>query len=346
MAPETPTTLVEQHGIPGATLAVCSADGTVTRSIGWRDHARTIRLGAKARFPIYSITKTMIATIILQLAEDGAFTLDTPLRELVDQAAAEWLDPPITLRQTLNHTAGLPDYGPTSAYREALRAHPEHPWNDEAYMACAREQGLRFPPGSGWAYSNIGYLLLRQAIEFTSGDSFAHAIANRIAAPLGLARTGVMTDLDGMRDLTPGFSTALADDGTETDITARYHPGWVAHGLVASTAADIARFLFALLSGAILAPTSLAAMLTPVRVPLERHPLFREPSYGLGVMIDPAADGGMLVGHGGGGPGFSLGMLGLRAGDQVTVAVGMANSDRGDIGLDLAFRELLRMTQA
>lgn len=345
MAQETPTALVDQHHIPGATLALCSGDGVLARRIGWDDRAQTSRLDAYARFPVYSITKTMIATIVLQLAEEGAFTLETPLRDLAGPGGA-WLDPAITVRQTLSHTAGLPDYGGTPDYREALIAHPEEPWRDETFIACGRALGMCFHPGAGWAYSNLGYLMLRRLIETTTDASLAESIAARIAEPLGLGRTGVANDLDAMRSLTPGFSTALSSDGREADITSRYHPGWVAHGLVTSTAADIARFLFALLSGALLAPASLDAMLTPVRVPIARHPLFREPSYGLGVMLDPAAEAGMLVGHGGGGPGFSLGVLGIVQDGRAIAAAGMANSDRGDIGLALAARELHRMTGA
>ena len=343
MALETPTSLVEQHDVPGATLALCSADGVVTRSIGWHDRTRAARLSAAARFPIYSIAKTMIAAIVLQLSEEDRLTLEMPLREVVEDHAP-WLDPAISIRQTLNHTSGLPDYGSLPAYREALLACPEDSWSERDFLACAREAGPRFAPGAGWAYSNTGYMLLRLAIETATGMSFAEAVAARIAAPLGLQQTGVVEDLAAMRGLTPGFSVTLSHDGTEEDITPRYHPGWVAHGLVASTAAETARFLHALLNGSLLAPPSLAAMLTPVRVPVAGHPVFRQPCYGLGVMLDPEAEGGLLVGHGGGGPGFSLGVLGLVRDGQAITAVGMANSDRGDIGLALAARELRRMT--
>lgn len=341
MALDTPTSLVEHHDLPGATIALCSADGPIARGIGWRDRSREVRLDAAARFPIYSITKTMIATILLQLVDDGAFTLDTPLRSIIPEDA--WWDPGITLRQTLNHTAGLPDYGGQPTYRDALRAHPEAPWDDAAFLACGQGLGMQFRPGSGWAYSNIGYLLLRRAIERSTGTSFAEAIATRIARPLGLGRTSVVTDLAAMSDLTPGYSTLLSADGTEENITPRYHPGWVGHGLVASTAAETACFLFALLNGSLISLAALAAMLTPVRVPIPDHPIFREPSYGLGVMIG-RAEGGTLVGHGGGGPGYSLGVLGFVQDGRAIVASGMANADRGEIGLDLAVRELRRMT--
>ena len=58
-----------------------------------------------------------------------------------------------------------------------------------------------------------------------------------------------------------------------------------------STAGELARLVDAILGGRLLSAASLASMLTPVRVP-HAHPLFREPSYGLGVMLDPRAPRG------------------------------------------------------
>jgi hypothetical protein len=98
----------------------------------------------------------------------------------------------------------------------------------------------------------------------------------------------------------------------------------------------LARLVDAILSGQVLSSASLARMLTPVRVPHE-HALFREPSYGLGVMLDPRAPHGQLAGHGGGGPGYATGALSrtTAAGRRVT-AVALANHDRGETGLRIA----------
>jgi D-alanyl-D-alanine carboxypeptidase len=103
-----------------------------------------------------------------------------------------------------------------------------------------------------------------------------------------------------------------------------------------STAADLARLVDAILGGQLLSRASLASMLTPTRVP-HTHPLFREPSYGLGVMLDPRAPGGLLAGHGGGGPGYATGALSATdaAGRRVT-SVALVNHDRGETGLRIA----------
>jgi D-alanyl-D-alanine carboxypeptidase len=146
-----------------------------------------------------------------------------------------------------------------------------------------------------------------------------------------------------MRPVTPGFSTALRSDPASDapeDISRRYHPGWVSHGLVASTAADTARFLDALMSGDLVPAPLLGEMLAPVRVPGE-HPPFVEPSYGLGIMLDPGWPGGMLVGHGGGGPGYATAAFHVLGTGRSAVA--FINTDRGD-AQDIAFALLQQRT--
>ncbi len=122
-----------------------------------------------------------------------------------------------------------------------------------------------------------------------------------------------------------------------TDISRRYHPGWVSHGVVISTASELARIIDAIFDGRLVPPALLPEMLRPTRVPVE-HPLFVEPSYGLGAMLDPGSPFGAVAGHGGGGPGYSAGALHFpNVGGRRVTTVALANSDRGDLGLSIAF---------
>jgi D-alanyl-D-alanine carboxypeptidase len=118
-------------------------------------------------FLAYSITKTLIAVLILQLTEEGLIAIDDPL-------VAWFPDIPqsreISLRQLLNHTAGVPDYGQLSQYHEAIRTSPSTPWNFERLAAETFNKGLWFTPGNGWAYSNPGYMLLRNIAETLLGS--------------------------------------------------------------------------------------------------------------------------------------------------------------------------------
>ena len=78
-------------------------------------------------------------------------------------------------------------------------------------------------------------------------------------------------------------------------------------------------------------------MLTATRIPESYQP-FVEPSYGLGLMTDPGSPYGLVAGHGGGGPGYSAGAFHFpNVGGRRVTTVALANSDRGDVGVRIAF---------
>ena len=262
-------------------------------------------------FLAYSITKTLTASLILLLCEEQRLHLDDSLAGWFPRIAHT---DRITLRRLLNHTAGVPDYGGLRSYHDELRASPETPWSFERFAAETFEKCLEFEPGQGWAYSNPGYMLLKRILEGVSGRSYRELVAERITRPLGLSRTFVAETIPDLELLAPGTSRALSRDRAPRDVRAHYHPGWVSHGVIASTASDIARFLDALLDERLLSRRSLDEMMTLVRVPVERDsgsspsssPLrMTAPSYGLGLMGDPASAWGLIVGHNGGGPCYS-----------------------------------------
>jgi CubicO group peptidase (beta-lactamase class C family) len=117
-----------------------------------------------ARYVIYSITKPVISAAFLLLAADGAIDLDARAGSLADG-----IDPGVSVRQLLAHTSGIPDYGQDPAYHAAVREQPSRPWPDEEFLRRARARGPLFAPGQGWAYSNTGYLLLRQILDDHGG---------------------------------------------------------------------------------------------------------------------------------------------------------------------------------
>ena len=142
----------------------------------------------------------------------------------------------MTIRQLLGHTAGIPDYGGLPEYAAAVRATPETPWSGAEFLARTLPSGLRFAPGTSWAYSNIGFLLIRQLLERVTGEPLAALLDRALFAPLGLQRTTVAATLADAATLTPGWSTYLDPTGDLADVTPRYHPGWVSHGVVTATA--------------------------------------------------------------------------------------------------------------
>jgi D-alanyl-D-alanine carboxypeptidase len=308
----------------------------------WDGFARTRPFGEPDPKPprnlIYSLTKTFIATLILKLAEQGKLGLDARLAEY--RPAAPFATQ-VTIRQLLQHSSGMPDYGPLPEYHDSVRAHPDQPWSEAEFVARTCAKGLTFEPDKGWLYSNIGYLLLKQTIETVTSQSFGAALDAMIAKPCGLSSLSVPTTLADLHALAPGLSNYLASGGTAVDARGRYHPGWVAHGVIAATAADVAAFYDALFRGDILAPSSLAAMKTGARVPQTRPP-FRDASYGLGLMSDHDAPSGAIYGHTGEGPGYHA--AAYRFG-STTIAV-LVNAEIGAEKLAFELGALLHNAQA
>src|SRR5262245_8977616 len=288
--------LVERRGVAG--IAVVAAPGAAPDAV-WLPPSTP----EEPAYLAYSITKTFTAALLLQLRDEGRLTLDDRLARWFPRVPGA---DRISLRQLLDHTAGIPDYGGLASYHEAVPASPASPWSFERFAAETFEKGLRFEPGSGWAYSNPGYMLLRRIAEATTGTSYAHMIRDRITRPLGLHRTFVAESPDDLARLAPATSRAPAPDGTPRDVREHYHPGWVSHGVVASTPSEVARFFDALFGGALLSPQSRQDMTTLVPTGSGAESArWRQPSYGLGIMGDPASDFGRLWGHNGGGPGYT-----------------------------------------
>jgi D-alanyl-D-alanine carboxypeptidase len=257
---------------------------------------------ADARFPIYSITKSVIAVCVFRLAELRALALDEPISRWV--AGLPFGDD-VSLRGLLNHTAGVPNYSALPAQIAALKAAPGEAWTFEQFIEHSCHRGLDFPPGEGWCYSNTGYALLKRVIELANATSFAEAVQQHIAGPLGHTATAVVEDRAAFEALAPGFGREFNRDAELEDIRSVYDPGWVAHGLVSSTAAEIVEFYQALFGGKLVQRASLAEMTQLVRVPGD-HPPAVSAGYGLGLMGDPDGPHGPNFGHGGGGPGYSL----------------------------------------
>ncbi|MFN2465085.1 MAG: serine hydrolase domain-containing protein [Candidatus Dormibacteria bacterium] len=272
--------------------------------------------------PAFSFTKTYLAAAACLLAHEGVLDLDAPVAAWVPESS---LGDDVTLRRLLNHTAGVPDYGALREYHQAVAAHPGEPWSEGEFMAVARHAAL-FPPGRGWAYSNTGYFLVRLAIERATGGDLAHALQRLVFGPLGLHATSVLATADDMRAL----AAAPSRD--------RYHPGWVATGCVATTSAEAARFLDDLLEGRLLPAAWVEEM--RVAIPVPNAGRGHLPSYGLGLMIDRGFPAGTMLGHTGGGPGYSAAVYRLERGSGERVTVGVMASDEDGLATEQLAHEI------
>ena len=232
-----------------------------------------------ALVPWWSFTKTALATAALQLVALGHCRLD----ERID-------DRPYTLRQLLQHRAGVPNYSGLASYHDAVRR-GEKPWEIEQLLNRVGADRLDFEPGHGWRYSNVGYLFVRRLIEVTVGQDIGTALRNLVFDALGLESVRLAISARDLADTAWGNS-------------AEYDPLWVYHGLLIGTPDDAVRFLHGLMSGEVLPPELLSEMIAPYpigEISLPGRP-WETTGYGLGLMIGRMASAGMAIGHSGGGP--------------------------------------------
>jgi D-alanyl-D-alanine carboxypeptidase len=273
-------------------------------------------------FLIYSLTKTFSAALILRLVAVGEVVLD----DYISQYLSSHLDS-VTVRQLLNHTAGVPDYGELLEYHRAVKSSPSEPWTYEDFLARAFTKGLDFQPGKSWHYSNTGYLLLRKLVEKVTGQTFAQAVDEHLLQPLGLKHTFVAAVPEDLKQLAVSHSTYLGGGGKSIDVRSIYDPGWVATGVLASNVENTTEFFHLLFTGKVLQPALLDQMKDMIQVPGD-HPLFINPSYGLGIMADPGAKLGVLYGHMGEGPGYSAAVFHIHdLHGKPTTACALSNSE-------------------
>jgi CubicO group peptidase (beta-lactamase class C family) len=259
--------------------------------------------------PWWSFTKTLIAAVTLLLAEEGRLAVDAPLPSL-----------PYTPRALLQHSAGVGDYGGLSEYHQAV-ANGGEPWPDSGVFARIPPARLLFTPGTGWAYSNVGYLIIRRLIETVCGADLGEILRARILLPLGLGASRLARTRADMR-------TTAFEGGHG------YHPGWVYHGTIVGPVGEAALALHRLIHGDLLTPASHAALLDahPIGGRLPGRPWLTT-GYGLGLMIGTMARPGMaqplpVIGHGAAGPG-SIGGVYQAAGR--TVAVFASGADEASV---------------
>ncbi|MDQ3449062.1 MAG: beta-lactamase family protein, partial [Chloroflexota bacterium] len=278
-----------QHPVPGISAAIHLGDGT-----RWEGVAGVGERGASAwpvqastSFVVGSITKTFVAAAVLQLADEGALTLDDPL--------SRWLpDHPrgatVTLRHLLGHTSGEANYFTHRDYEWLVFGRPTHHWTSQEILTLVGKP--RFAPGTDYQYSNTNYILLGLVLEAATGGSVAAVIRDRFLDPLRLQETWfqgeeVVPVEPAHAYLRQNGRWVSLDDGTYfRPHTSAATVAWAA-GAMISSASDLAKWARALYGGRVLSDASLAEMVT-----------FSEDDYGLGTK-EYLMGGRTAWGHGG-----------------------------------------------
>ncbi|MBL1087967.1 MULTISPECIES: serine hydrolase domain-containing protein [Streptomyces] len=167
-------TLARAHQVPGAQLAVHTGGLTYAVHTGVADVTTEEPVGSGTAVPLGSVTKVYTAAVVMLLVADGDLSLTDPVGTYVPELARL---PRMTVRQLLSHTAGLPT-GPDSDDAAALTP---------ARYLSGHATDLVCPPGSGFSYSNAGYVAAGRLIEEVTGMSWQEAVRAFLLEPLGTA---------------------------------------------------------------------------------------------------------------------------------------------------------------
>ena len=267
-------TVAGKH-VPGVALAVTLPGyQTWQGARGVADRQTKISLLPTDNVRVASVTKMFVATVVLQLVEEGWLALDVPIATWLPAAVPS--APTLTTRHLLNHTSGLYDYLDRPFLR-AVQREPERIWTPQALLAYAMQHRLLFPPGARgrWAYSNTNYVLLGMLVEQVTGRTLAHEIRWRILDPVGLTHTFFAPDDVMHGTLVHGYA------GTKDLTHLNMSYAW-ASGNIASTVDDLGRFVHALFGGHLLQRSTLDSMYSWVDTRGALGLPYLE--YGLGVM--------------------------------------------------------------
>ncbi|KQU54050.1 hypothetical protein ASG84_23775 [Rhodococcus sp. Leaf278] len=172
-------------GSVAAVAQVRDGESSWSGAAGLVERGATEPASADDPVRIASVTKAMVAAVVLQLVDEGTMQLDQPVDELLPGL----LTKPVTVRQLLDHTSGIPDYlvGFDSADQISSRATTAV--TDDQLIAQALAMPWTSEPGQGFSYSNTNYVVLGKIVADLDGKSVGQSLQDRIFDPLDMTAT-------------------------------------------------------------------------------------------------------------------------------------------------------------
>ncbi|HET8926890.1 MAG TPA: serine hydrolase domain-containing protein [Microbacterium sp.] len=305
-------------GFPGVIATVISPQGTWVGTSGVAA-AGTDRVPTPTdRTRVGSLTKTMTATILLQLVEEGDVSLDDTVEEYVPGMPNGDV---ATLRQLADMSSGIPSYTGDPKWQQEAFADPEKHWTPDELVGFVADAPPDFAPGQGWSYSNTNYVLLGMVIEQVTGQPIADVFAQRIFDPLGMTDTSFPTGTNALPDPHLDGVTGQGQPEGQTADATNFSPS-IAYtaGEVISTLDDLKKWGDALFTG--------EGILNPDTQQLRRESIIRDippansdtAGYGLGIGVH-----GDWWGHDGAIPGYTTSLSYSYALDTTVIVI--TNSD-------------------
>lgn len=278
---------LEELDVPGVCAGLRVEEvGSYERCVGVARSGSDEPMHFDRHVRIGSVTKTVTATLLLRLMEEGALALDDPVAKYVEGSPK----PEVTLRQLATMTSGIATYTFDPGFQTALFHETEKSWRpaellaiaaEETRAGCPNQPGFCFEAGEGWAYSNTNYLLLGLVVEAASGgQSYQSLLEKYVTGPLGMTETYRPEDGTLPEPFAHGYTVQTAGElGPRRDAT-YWNPSWgFGTGDLVSTPRELATWAEALGTGRLLEPETREIQRTKTILP----PNTPEHAYAVGV---------------------------------------------------------------
>jgi D-alanyl-D-alanine carboxypeptidase len=322
---------MESSGTPGAIVGLWIPErGSLVKTYGVSDVETGVLPTDADTFRIASNTKTFVATLLLQMVDDGLIALDTPISEFdLDFPKSETA----TLAQLLGMTSGIFSYTEDDGFAAEYITNPMMPgFTPQDALEIARGHDPYFAPGEGIHYSDTNTVIAGLIAEQLTGRSLPDLLAERIFVPELLHSTSFPVGDPAMPDPHMSGYTSSAGDKPMSEATeSNPDVGWAA-GAMISNLSDLSVWVELLATGTLLSPETQAARLQVVPM-AEGSPV----QYGLGIMELFG-----FYGHNGGIAGYSTIML-YDQDDGTTIVVATNLSDEHGGGADTIALGLIQL---
>ena len=270
-------------------------------------------------FGVASVTKSFMAALVLQLAEEDWLSLDDPLREWLPYCSN--VCGAITIKQLLNHTSGTYSYAEHPDFYLTVFGEGDRGLTDEEMLGRFVREPY-FAAGAGWHYSNTGYTLLGMIVEEATNSTVSAELRDRFFDPLGLTTAFFIAEEAAPGEVAEGWldvgryapeldSDPAAQAFSQIPWTAFWSAAADAGGVFAS-AEDLAKWAQALFGDqGVLRPDSLREMLDFIPIDPDTDIGQTLTGYGLGVEAyrPEFFDGARLIGHSGSEPAYKAASL-------------------------------------
>ena len=309
--------LVAADGFSGSVLVARAGRPIFEHAYGQASKSYDVPNAVDTKFNLGSMNKMFTAVAIAQLVERGVLSWDDPIGKWLgpDWVRAE-VGEKATIRHLLTHTSGLGSF-----FNEEFMRSSRGLYRDlDAWKPIVSEDSLAFEPGTDWAYSNTGFLLLGVIVEKASGESYFEYVRDHIYEPAGMTGTDAYEVDAVVPNLAQGYERMETEEGVTYRSNVFEHTvrGGPAGGGY-STARDLLAFARALGDGRLVRPET-AALITTAR------PEAASPDYGYGFQ---QWSGGRVYGHTGGFPGISAAlMIDRDTGDVIVVLSNYGRASR------------------